>query len=443
MEQVGLVFGKDGNKYISKPITTDGHTLILGGSGTGKSSGVVIPSILSWESSIFTIDVKGELYNITKAARGDAKIKVFDPKDSSACGYDPYEALRNTDDLPGEAKSLAMSICPVSIKANDPIWGKSAQELLTGFILFYFNQGLNFSETMLMIADKKDIADKEGIEGKKAPNEIPNHLKTIIAQIMASDNRKARIYVNPFHGMADETLFSVFMELSSHITEFAANDYLQRALSGKGKCISPLDLEKGYDIYYRVPQHYLEQWQDLTVMICNQFIKAFERRPEGKKNCPILFLLDEFPTLGKIERINGALSTLRSKNIHIALCIQSKSQLDSVYGKDITNVVMDNCTYKVILKATEPETQKWCSELLGTFEELKRSTSTNTGFTGFVKGHSSSQSLGAHEPIIQPAAFGYLQNEVICHFPNGYLKLDKIEYWKDKKLISKINTSFN
>lgn len=84
-------------------------------------------------------------------------------------------------------------------------------------------------------------------------------------------------------------------------------------------------------------------------MMCNQFLKSFERRGEGNKT-PILFLIDEFKT-GKIAISNG-LATLRSKKIHIALIVQSKSQLNAIYGKDVAEVIADNCPYKAILKAS-------------------------------------------------------------------------------------------
>ena len=68
--------------------------------------------------------------------------------------------------------------------------------------------------------------------------------------------------------------------------------------------------------------------------------------------------------LEKIEAISNGLATLHSKKIHISLIVQSKSQLNAIYGKDVAEVIADNCTYKVILKASEPTTQEWCSKLV-------------------------------------------------------------------------------
>lgn len=130
----------------------------------------------------------------------------------------------------------------------------------------------------------------------------------------------------------------------------------------------------------------------------------FERRAEGNTT-PILFLIGEFPRLEKIEAISNGLATLSSKKIHISLIVQSKSQLNAIYGKDVAEVIADNCSYKVILKASEPTTQEWCSKLVGTY--------------------------------VKPEEFAYLQ-DVVCVFPNGYKRLQKANYYEDSTFTSKL-----
>lgn len=185
----------------------------------------------------------------------------------------------------------------------------------------------------------------------------------------------------------------------------------------------------GYDIFCCIPEHKLEEWKDLLGMMCNQFLKSFERRGEGNKT-PILFLIDEFPRLGKIEAISNGLATLRSKKIHIALIVQSKSQLNAIYGKDVAEVIADNCPYKAILKASEPETQEWCSKLVGTYDKKKVSSNYNADILGVGKGQGTSSST-EEKRIIKPEEFAYLK-DVVCVFPNGYKRLQKANYYEDK-----------
>ena len=414
----GVVFGKLGGKYATMPETTDGHMLVVGGAGSGKSAAIAIPTLMSWKERVFAIDIKGELYAKTRNARNAAQIKVFNPTDRGACGYDPFYVLKHTDDLSGEARSLALSICPLAADVKDPFWIKSAQNMLTGFFVYLVGQGLNFAEAMKFI--------------KSQP------VKNLISLIMTDADpqaERARIEVSQFDGMDDKTLSGVFTELSNHITVFAADDNLQRALSGEGDCITPADLENGYDIFCCIPEHKIDQWKDLLGMMCNQFLKSFERRPEGNTT-PILFLIDEFPRLGKIDTISNGLATLRSKKIHIALFVQSKSQLNAIYGKDVAEVIADNCSYKAILRAAEPTTQEWCSKLVGTYDKAKTSSNYNADMLGVGKGQGTSRST-EEKRIIKPEEFAYM-NDVVCVFPNGYRRLQKANYYEDKNFTSRL-----
>lgn len=151
--------------------------------------------------------------------------------------------------------------------------------------------------------------------------------------------------MSTFADMADETLSGVYTEVSINITPFATNKELIRALSGSGNAITPSDLESGYDVFICIEEHKLEQWKSLLTMIVNQFCKFFEQRKDGNTE-PILFMLDEFPRLGKIESVATGLATLRSKKIEIMLYVQSKNQLDVIYGEKQAGSICDNCTYK-------------------------------------------------------------------------------------------------
>lgn len=404
----GFVFGKHKGKYVTKKEDEDGHILVIGGAGSGKSSCIAIPTLMKWKKRVFAIDVKGELYEKSKQDRDNNFIKVFNPTDITANGYDPYYMLRNTDDLASEAKELALSLCPLPASVKDPFWIKNAQNMLTGFIIYFFEYDVNFSDTMIYIKSKP--------------------VKELIAEIMVSETQ-AKLFISEFTGLDDKTLGGIFTELSTHITPFATNKDLIRVLSGEGNCITPQDLEEGFDIFCCIPEHKLEQWKELLGMMCNQFLKSFERRKEGNGE-PILFLIDEFPRLGKIETITNGLATLRSKMIQIALFVQSKSQLNAIYGKDIAEVIADNCTYKAILKASEPNTQEWCSKLVGTYEKKKLSTSKNSNMIGVGKGLGTSKTT-EEKRIIKPEEFAYLQ-DIVCIFPTGYRRIEKAPYYADK-----------
>ena len=312
--------------------TKDGHILAIGTSGSGKSTCSIIPALQRWRDCVFCIDIKGELYKHTKDNRPN--IKVFDPLCESTYGFNPYEMLDNARNPAQEAEAIAMAIIPTSPDTKEPFWEQSARNMLTGCILHYYKEGKTFIETMKAI------------------------LSTPVAQLMDSiyattKSEDAKRYLNPFVVLDDRPLASVYAELSRHIIVFATDEDIIHCLS-RSENISPNDLENGKDIYLCIPEHLLAQWNGLLTLIVRQFLRHFEKRPD-MEGAPILFMLDEFPRLGKIEGMAEAFATLRSKRITLYAVIQSLAQLDHAYGATTRRIIMDNCSFVAIFRVTDVE----------------------------------------------------------------------------------------
>lgn len=398
----GFFFGKKNGKYITAKENEDGHILVIGGAGSGKSSCIAIQTLKTWEKRVFAIDIKGEL--TSKSKRNG---KVFSPGNLKAYGYDPYYILNRTENKVQAAREIALSLIPLSADVKEPFWIESAQNLLTACIL-HFSIEMNFINSMISIKLKS--------------------AEELVQIVSESSSIEAKMYVSQFIGMDNKTLSGVFTELSNKIMIFATDYEIQEALS-KEEIITPEDLERGEDIFLQIREEKLEQWKYLLNLIVTQFLKYFERRNEDKENEHILFLLDEFARLGKVDGIANALATLRSKKIHVALFIQSLAQLDINYGRDVRRIIVDNAAYTAILGAKDVETQEEFSKRVGTHEEVKISNNANfEAYTGLGKGTGLSKSY-EEKRIIKPEEFAYL-DYIVLLTPKGYLKISKVPYYK-------------
>lgn len=385
----GVIFGKKGAHYIVKPEELDGHILIVGGVGSGKSSCIAIPTLRAWNESVFAIDIKGELYEKTKDYRPN--IRVFNPLDETSYGYDPFFCLRTSHNPSQEARAIAQAIVPLPTDTKDPFWIESAQNIFTAAILHYSAQDLSFIDTIRQIQG--------------------SYPKALILELCESPIAEARYCVNSLAEMEDKTLSSIMAELSKNIVHFVTDRHLSSALS-RDKNITPDDLEFGNDIYINIPEHLLRQWKTLLALIVNQFLTHFEQRSEANTR-PILFLLDEFPRLGKISAMLDGLATLRSKKISICLIVQSLAQLDAIYGQNERKVISDTCAYKAILGATDADTQEYFSRLVGTYDKSVTSHGANKeAYTGFSKG-TSTNTQEVEKRVIPPHEFGMLKDIVL------------------------------
>ena len=410
----GFVFGKHNDNYVIKPEDKDGHILVVGGVGRGKSSCIAMPTLRAWKSPVFAIDIKGELSGYARKYR--PSMRIFNPQDKNAYGYDPFMFLSTSSNPAQEARAIAQAIIPLPPDTKDPFWIENAQTLLTGAILHYSSIGYSFIETLQEMQEKGVIS--------------------LITTLAESTNKKAQLCAGGFIDMIDsqgspnKTLAGIFAEVSRGIISLVLDDDIVSALS-REEVITPEDLEFGYDIYLNIPEHLLRQWKNLLSLIVNQFLLFFERREEKQDMPQILFLLDEFPRLGKIPFIMDALATLRSKRITICLILQSLAQLDMIYGQNERKVIADTCAYKAVLSATDPETQEYFSRLVGTYDKLKTSKGVvKRPILGTATSKNESTSTEDRR-IIKPEEFSTLDDIVLLHplVAPGFLRIEKVPYY--------------
>jgi len=400
-------FGKKSGVNITKSEDKDEHILIVGGSGSGKTSCIAIPSLLTWEKPVFCIDIKGELYENTHKIR--KKIKRFNPEVADSFGYDPFYLLGKTNNIAQETKAIATALIPIPPDIKDPFWLRSAQNMLTGFILHFYDLKYTFIDTMHKIQT------------------------TPIGELIDSaydttKTEKAKVFLNAFRDMETKVLAGIYGELCNHIDIFATDEEIIKCLSTKEN-ITPEDLEHGNDVFICVPQHLLGQWKNLFTLIVSQFLRHFEKRPEMTAT-PILFLLDEFPRLGKLDVTVEGLATLRSKKITFCPIIQSLAQLDLIYGQFARRVIVENCRYIAILNATDVESQEYFSKLVGTYEPIKTTHNQNyEPITNWKAGTSTARAMAEKMPIIKPEEFATLP-DIVLLTPMGFTRIEKAPYYK-------------
>ena len=394
--------------YVTRGEKEDGHILIVGGAGSGKTTCIAIPTLRAWREPVFVIDIKGELYDHSyeHRERRGRNIKVFNPQGEYSYGYDPYFYLRKSLNPAQEARAIAQALIPLPPNAKEPFWVDGAQNILTGTILHFYRHH-SFIDTLKIIQS--------------------TGAQKLIELLAQSDTEEALLCVGSFVDMDIKVLSGFYGELSRCIIPLVTDREIVSALS-REDVISPLDLESGADVYINIPEHLLRQWDKLLSLMINQFLNYFERRKLNEQD-PVLFMLDEFPRLGKIPAIMDGLATLRGRKITISLIIQSLAQLDLIYGIEGRRVLVDNCAYKAILSAFDAESQEYFSKLVDTYDKIRISKSTTKSpFLAFPS------SKGAHETteekrIIKPSEFATLR-DIVMLTPDGYFRVDKKPYYE-------------
>lgn len=98
----------------------------------------------------------------------------------------------------------------------------------------------------------------------------------------------------------------------------------------------------------------------------------------GEVQEPSTFIvLDELPSLGKVEPLQDLANEGRSKGVVLVLGFQSFKNLEQVYGSEAAHTITGQFRHKAFLKMDEPMTADWACKLIGQHRIIRQTSSYN------------------------------------------------------------------
>lgn len=399
----GIIFGNANGHCIHRKSRADGNIALFALPGGGKTTAQIIPTALRFQGSILAIDIKGDIYTATKHWRF---IKVFSPSDKEhSCHFDPFAGIADMslEDRDERLSQIAKILIPSASSDKDKYFQEGAVAYFVGVSHYLLDQDLatQFSDVIEAL-----------VLGR-----LGNALEIVI-KIISSDSLMAKSYLASFKGNNEKNVAGCYDAAVRALRPLLT---LIPLLNSEGDCISIDTLNNGYDIYIEIPQDKIAVYSPVTSLIIQTFMQDFMRRPDRSKDQetrPVLFLLDEFPQLQfDFATISAALSTLRSKNVSLFLAMQSIAQLENRYGQGQAREIIDTCSYISVMSAQDPSSRDFFSKLLGEKTVLKKQGDTT---------------IELKEPIIEPATFGDLDDQVLIYAHGKYVIADKCYYFNSK-----------
>lgn len=117
---------------------------------------------------------------------------------------------------------------------------------------------------------------------------------------------------------------------------------------------------------------------------------------------PLFYILDEFANMPKIEGLNRIITVARSRWIFLNMAIQSYSQLDDVYGKEVAEIVRGQCRSTLFYGTPDLKTREEFSKELGNHTIEVDSRTKNEG-KGKESSTSSTSTSLQQVPLIHPS----------------------------------------
>lgn len=404
----GIIFGIDsmGRRVFSKT-KDEGHVAVFGGSGIGKTSAILIPTLRRWKGTFLAIDISGDIQkNVVRE-----NCITYDPLDKATIPFNVFaaiDAIEGVDEKNEALSQLALLIMPDSFKMSETqkFFTVNGRKILTAMLIACYHAGLDFVPICELI--------------------VENDHSKLFDLILDSHNRDAARYITGFKGANAKNTAGCKQAVDEKISLFATNAMIKHSIR------RPLPHEAAFScatleeasVFVKIPDDKLKLYSPLLGLITAMSLEFLSQR-QNAKNPKILLALDEFASLGHLS-ILEALRKLRKKNVRIMMLTQSVPDIDLEYGQEERKSMMNNYKYKVVLEASDPDTQDYFAKLIGYKEEKKYSYST---------GSTSSSTTESKERrwAIEPSALAALGDNLILLHEAGYMVLKKNFYYKYDK----------
>ena len=356
------------------------HILTYAPTRSGKGVGLVIPTLLSWTKSSVITDLKGELWQLTSGWRqqyANNKVIKFEPAAlEGSAGWNPLSEIRiGTEYEVGDVQNLATLLVDPDGKGLKDHWQKTSQSLLVGVILHALYVAKNTNTIATFSSIDKMWSD---------PEREVSELWLEMTQYKHANNENHPVVGSSGRDMMDrpeEEAGSVLSTAKSYLTLYR-DPVVARNTEKSDFCIKDLmNHDQPVSLYIVTQPNDKARLRPLVRVMVNMIIRFLADKLEFDGGKPkqsfkhkLLMMLDEFPSLGKLEILQESLAFLAGYGIKCYLICQDINQLKSRetgYGHDET--VTSACHVQNAYPPNRIETATHLSKLTGQTTVVKES----------------------------------------------------------------------
>lgn len=427
--KTGFLLGRTGtaNYLIADDFQ---HVLLFAPTGSGKGVGFVIPNLLFWEQSVIVHDIKLENYELTSGYRSSKmgqKCYTWNPADPNGVShcYNPLDWISNK---PGQMVDDAQKICSLVLPEQE-FWQNEARSLMLGIILY------------LCAVPEKLTSFGEVVRTMRSDDVVYN-LAVVLDTIGGKIHPVAYMNLASFLQKADKERSGVISTMNSSL-ELWANPLIDTTTATSDFNLQDLKKEKT-TIYVGVTPDNLQRLEPLLKVFYQQ-ATDFLTRHMPKKDEPfgVMFLLDEFPSLGEMPQFQIGIAYFRGFRVKLFLIVQDTQQLKGIYEEAGMNSFLSNSYYRVTFSANNIETANMISQLVGN-KTAKQESHNKPKFLDFNPASRTMQVSETQRALLLPQEVIQLprDEEIILVESFSPIKCKKIFYYKDpffkKRLLPQI-----
>ena len=343
------LYHDDKRLYID---STNGHSLIIGSTGSGKTQSVSLPKLwtsIMAEENIIVDDIKGEMYDILNKDLTEKGYRVykFDFKNYEGNKWNPlklaFELYKNgnIDDAVMIIEKTAYYIFREKENNNsDPFWINSVMQLFCGLALYIMEK----EDRIPSIYDVANYASKVDID-------VFNKL---------DENSPARIFLKMVMTAPKDTNGSIYAVFNNMIMCYAYKNKITDFISDTDFEFNDLLKEKTALII--VDGHKKQYITNLVALFIEEFKYICEKQNNKRR---ISVLIDDFNDYVAIESFGKLLADSRSVYIEFTILTSSFHKMLETYGETSLEHIISQFNRIIYLFANDEYTLDYISNMCG------------------------------------------------------------------------------
>ena len=387
----GLILGKSSNELVTLPFSSrfNKHVMVLGATGAGKSRTFIIPNVIALAEaghSMVITDPSGEILEHTYKylLKKGYFVKALNLVDFTLS--DPWnllDSIENEEDAQVFA-DIVIKNTEAGRKSGDPFWDRAELNLLKALVLY--------------VKDKDGYVPVEKQNMAKVYDLLASKDPAMIAKLFENlpDDKAAKMAYNLYSQVNEKVKSGVVMGLGTRLQLFQ-NKLVRRITSYSEIDLLAPKLQKTAYFCIIPDQHSAYNFMS-SLFFSFLFIKLVKLHDttdnKDIRNRHVYFLLDEFCNIGEIPDFTKKISTIRKRNLHCQIVIQSIPQLEDRYPGGQWKEIIGNCDTFLCLGVNDPDTAEYVSTLLGIKSIQTRSTSHPGDFNAIFETERITQSVG-------------------------------------------------
>ncbi|HEY7391831.1 MAG TPA: type IV secretory system conjugative DNA transfer family protein [Bryobacteraceae bacterium] len=396
------------------------HVLAFAPTRSGKGVSLVIPTLLAWSESAIIYDIKGENWAKTSGFRAQAGhiCLKFSPVEENVCTrFNPLSEVRlftarDVSDAQNIANMLVQTGEDPKTEA-EAYFQNTACSLTSGLILhvcyaaaresrqatlaelyyLYTRPGESFRDTLTDLLNYPHDPDRK--HGWTMPNGAPTATHPVVRQKAQEMLNK---YDRDFSGVLStaSTALAVYCDplvaSNTAASDFTINDLVNH--------------ERPISLYLVVPSSDKVRLRPLIRLMFTLTVNRLTERMEFAgteqqyNRHRLFFLIDEFPSLNRMEIFADALSYMAGYGLKAYLVTQDIRQIVKAYGENES--IVSNCHVRVAFAPNQQDTAKLLSEMTGTTTVQKATYNFSGQRLSPVMGHVNASVDNIERPLLTP-----------------------------------------